>query len=115
MQGVKVWCDGKEYMPHSADGGGSDNEVLLPFARDESNTALVVSAQLPGTAAAGGGKDCVMLFKDFRYAIHTHQHHCVQPEMGACGYIHSWQAWRMQPPTPQHCPLFPPTTVCAGV
>lgn len=78
VQGVRVWCDGKQYTPHnfpaanspSAEGDvdSNTNEVLLPFARDEGSTALVVAAQLPGAAGAGcgGGKECVVLFKDFR-------------------------------------------------
>jgi hypothetical protein len=80
-QGVKVWCDGKEYTPtptaaaaagstDSADSGRACNEVLLPFAREECSTALVVSAQAPGVSdVANACKECVVLFKYFRYAF----------------------------------------------
>lgn len=86
VQGVKVWCDGKEYTPPptpAAGAGGSDstnsgracNEVLLPFAREECSTALVVSAQpLDGVSpgVAGAAKECVVLFRDFRRLREEH-------------------------------------------
>lgn len=73
-----MWCDGKQYTPQlssassGAEGGAGrpGNEVLLPFARAEGSTALVVAAQLPCAAAAAAGKECVVLQKNFR---------CVQP------------------------------------
>jgi hypothetical protein len=75
VQGVKVWWDGKEFTPQAykaAAGTGADgpsNEVLLPYAREDGITALVVSAQLcdADAAAAGGKKNCVVLFKGFRW------------------------------------------------
>lgn len=78
LQGVKVWCGGKEYTPAltaaagnkgSAGSGRPSNEVLLPCAREEGSTALVVSAQasgVSGVSGAGARKECVVLFKDFR-------------------------------------------------
>jgi hypothetical protein len=81
LQCVRVWCDGKQYTPHTSSAGNSpsaegdadspSNEVLLPLSRDEGSTALVVAAQLPGAAGASGsaGKECVVMFKDFRCDI----------------------------------------------
>jgi len=72
MQGVHVWCDGKEYNPDSssAETGGTShsNEVLLPYARHAGFSALVVAAELSGQsgAPAGPGQQCVMLFQGFR-------------------------------------------------
>lgn len=97
LQGVKVWCDGKEYTHRQADPCGSGNtaadgpeglealegldpcnEVLLPFARQDCTTTLVVAADLavPPPAAAGAGasapavaaasKQCVVLVRGFR-------------------------------------------------
>lgn len=78
-QGVRVWCDGKQYTPQQSSATASSdseggisrpaNEVLLPFARAEGRTALVVAAQLPGASGAAAGKECVVLMKDFRCAV----------------------------------------------
>jgi hypothetical protein len=93
MQGVKVWCDGKDYTPRkpdpsstgttAADGPeevSSCNKVLLPFARQECNTSLVVAADVavpppaaaagaPAAAAATASKQCAVLVRDFRCVL----------------------------------------------
>jgi hypothetical protein len=55
-----VWCEGKEYTAAPA---GKPHEVLLPYARQQKATSLVVAAKLEG--AANPGRECVVLFGDF--------------------------------------------------
>lgn len=62
VQGVRVWCDGKEYTGGT---GAGSSEVLLPYARQEDSTALVVAAGL-SSSLAGGGKEAVVLVEGFR-------------------------------------------------
>lgn len=97
LQGVKVWCDGKEVTSRKAGpsgnateaAGGPDepgpcNKVLLPFARQDCNTSLVVAAEVaspPPPAAAAASKQCVVLVRDFR---------CVDDRICTL-YVHSQQ------------------------
>jgi hypothetical protein len=63
LQGVRVWCEGKEY---AASPTGKPHEVLLPYAREEHETPVVVAAQLEGAAGTDGpSRECVVLFGDF--------------------------------------------------
>lgn len=56
-----MWCEGKQYTPSPA---GQQHEVLLPYARQEQQTPLVVAAQLQ--AAADPSKECIVLFPEFQ-------------------------------------------------